>query len=46
MKTLVYNPYYDLIGLLDKTNNLIKFSDDFSMNMVYIPETWDIIGDL
>lgn len=45
--TLVYNPQYDMLGILNKETNLIQIDSIFqTLFMVYLDYSWDIVGEL
>lgn len=47
METIVYNPQYDFIGILNEDTNLIRIDEQFStLFMVYLEHTWFPVGEL
>lgn len=45
--TLVYNPNYDMLGILNDETGLIQIDGTFqTLFMVYLDYTWDIVGEL
>lgn len=47
METIVYNPQYDFIGILNEETGLIRIEEVFSTKfMVYLEHTWFEVGEL
>ena len=45
--TLVYNPSYNMLGILNTETGLIQIDAEFqTLWMVYLDYTWDIVGEL
>lgn len=47
METIVYNPQYDFIGILNDETNLIRIDEiNATIFMVYLEHTWFPVGEL
>lgn len=45
--TLVYNPNYDMLGILNDETGLIQIDGTFqTLFMVYLEHTWFQVGEL